>query len=189
MDTIAACCKLNLKTVKSSIKELEARGLVTRQKRKAPGIRNANEYILNGPNGAPVKSEPAQMEPLLIGPKETPSNRPKRSPKNDTPLNDSPLNENKELFPIEFPFESDAFKAAWKLWIQHRKEIKKPITPTSTKLQFKELLEIGEQRAIAAIRHSIKQGWQGIYEPSSNGSRPDKPKFKGIQETLDIPDL
>jgi hypothetical protein len=191
LPTIATSCKLNLKTVKSSIKQLEARGLVTRQKRKEPGIRFANEYILTGPNGAPVKSEPAQMEPHLTGPKETPANRPKWSPTNDTPLNDSPLNENKELFPVEskpvktsksratleesfheLPFQSNQFREVWSEWIQHRKEIKKPLTATSVKMQLKEFSEIGEQRAIAAIHHSIKKGWRGIFEPSSNGTRP-----------------
>ena len=96
METIATCCKINLKTAKRTIKELESHGFIERRKRKAPGIRFSNEYILTGPKGTPVKNEPAQKEPPLTGPKGTPPNRPKSGPGNDTSLNDTSLKRSKE---------------------------------------------------------------------------------------------
>jgi len=64
-----------------------------------------------------------------------------------------------------FPFESSEFRAAWNAWYLHRKDLRKPITPTSRSLQFKRMKEWGESRSVAAIYHSIEHGWTGIFEP------------------------
>jgi len=68
---------------------------------------------------------------------------------------------------IELPFKSLSFMIAWIDWKQHRTECKKKLTPTSIKMQFKRLAAMGEARAIAAIEHSIANGYQGIFEPAS----------------------
>ena len=93
MPTIAECCKVHIKTVKKAIRELEEMGFVTRRKRKAKGVRFANEYLLTGPNGAPVKIQQGQTDPLLTGPNGAPGNRAISIPTNDTPLNDTSGNE------------------------------------------------------------------------------------------------
>ena len=59
------------------------------------------------------------------------------------------------------------FMEAWEMWAQHRKEIKHPLTPMSAKMQLKKLAVWGEKRAIAAIEHSVEQGYQGLFEPRS----------------------
>ena len=64
-------------------------------------------------------------------------------------------------------FESDAFSSAWNDWQEHRREIKKPLTPKASESQMSEFKAWGESRAIAAIRHTIKMGWQGIREPDT----------------------
>lgn len=61
--------------------------------------------------------------------------------------------------------ESAEFREAWELWHQHRKEIKKKITPTGEKMQLKDLESWGVEKAIFAIERSIKNGWQGLFEP------------------------
>ena len=43
------------------------------------------------------------------------------------------------------------------------------MTTTCAKRQLKMLVRIGASRAVAAIEHSILQGWQGIFEPKVNG--------------------
>ena len=53
----------------------------------------------------------------------------------------------------------------WAEWEQHRKEIRKKLTPTTTLKQLKQLKKIGTARARAALEHSIQQGYSGIYEP------------------------
>jgi hypothetical protein len=87
-------------TVINAIKELELRGLVTRRKRKSKGIRFANEYILTGPKGAPVKNEQVPLGHRLTGPKGAPGNRSIWGTGNDTSVNASPLNET-PLFAVE----------------------------------------------------------------------------------------
>lgn len=81
--------------------------------------------------------------------------------------------------PASFPYSSTEFIEAWQDWIQHRKEIKKPITETSTKLSFKKLANMTESEAITAIQHSISNGYQGIYPPQQNTTtnRPTHEKF------------
>lgn len=60
---------------------------------------------------------------------------------------------------------SDAMLAAWGQWVQHRKEIGKPLRPTTMRMQMSALDEMGEARAIATINHSISNGWTGLFEP------------------------
>ena len=71
---------------------------------------------------------------------------------------------------VSLPFSSHAFQTAWSEWTQHRSELRKPLTATSTTKQLATLATIGEQRAIAAIAHSIENGWQGIFEPKAGHS-------------------
>ncbi len=68
---------------------------------------------------------------------------------------------------FDLPFASDKFKEAWNSWIKHRSELKKHVKPGSeaAKRQLKMLAAWGEERAIAAIEHTIFKGWQGLREP------------------------
>lgn len=67
------------------------------------------------------------------------------------------------------PFPGEDFRAAWESWLSHRKGMKKkPYTEEGLAGQFKRLAEWGEERATAAIRFSIAQNWEGIYEERTN---------------------
>jgi hypothetical protein len=81
--------------------------------------------------------------------------------------------------PPPLPFSSAAFAEAWEDWKQHRKEIKKPLTFTSTKQQLQNFAAWGEVRSIAAIRFTIGNGWQGIREP-------DAPRNSAPARTRDL---
>lgn len=74
---------------------------------------------------------------------------------------------------VEIPsgLNTPEFAEAFGLWVTHRKEIKKKLTPTQAKMQIKRLNAMGLQRALVAIEHSIANGYQGIYEPKQS----DKP--------------
>jgi hypothetical protein len=63
------------------------------------------------------------------------------------------------------PFASPDFSEAWTDFQKHRTEIRKPLKPTSSKAALRELQAMGEPRAIAALRHTVAKGWQGIREP------------------------
>jgi hypothetical protein len=73
---------------------------------------------------------------------------------------------------VELPFDSEGFRLAWEAWVQHRNEKKKPLTASSVKQQFTEFTTIGEARSIAMIRHSIKNGWQGLFENKDSAVTP-----------------
>ena len=78
--------------------------------------------------------------------------------------------ENKNT-PLPPNLDIPEFLAAWELWLNHRREIRKPLKPTTMAAQLKELSGWGSVRAVAALRHSIAKGWTGIFEPSTNGPR------------------
>lgn len=65
------------------------------------------------------------------------------------------------------PFVSLPFSSAWADFCQHRTEIKKKLTPKATDGALSMLAKMGEARAIAALRHTIASGWQGIREPEA----------------------
>lgn len=70
------------------------------------------------------------------------------------------------------------FEKVWNQWQMHRNGMRKPLTGLAMLKQIQWCRLVGKDRAVAAINHSIKQGWQGIYEPKDanrNGqiSRPN----------------
>jgi len=85
------------------------------------------------------------------------------------------------------PFDSPDFVLFWSNWEQHRKEKKAKLTPTGAKMQLEKLKDMGEQRAIAALKHSLANGYTGIFEPDLL-SKPNN-QHKGIQETIVVKNL
>lgn len=85
------------------------------------------------------------------------------------------------------PFESPEFKVAWEAFERHRVEKRAKLTPTATSRALKKLAAMGEPRAIAAINHSLENGWTGIFEPnnpSANGPH-QKPNSRRYSQTDD----
>jgi hypothetical protein len=70
-----------------------------------------------------------------------------------------------QIWIARLPFGSEAFLSAWKSWVAYRKEMKKTLTDSSVQAQCKEFVLWGEAKSIASIEQSIKQGWQGLFEP------------------------
>lgn len=62
------------------------------------------------------------------------------------------------------------FRAAWADFLAHRNETRKPLRPTGIKALLAKLEGWGSDRAVAAIRHSIANGWQGIFEEQSHAT-------------------
>jgi hypothetical protein len=67
---------------------------------------------------------------------------------------------------IPVGLRTPGFTEAWAEWVGHRREIRNKLTPRTAKVQLARCEKWGEQRAIAAILHSIGQGWIGLYEPN-----------------------
>ena len=56
------------------------------------------------------------------------------------------------------------FLDAWNDWCLHRKQRKPKLTPLSVDRQLKKCAEMGVERAVAMIEHSIAGSFQGLYE-------------------------
>ena len=65
---------------------------------------------------------------------------------------------------IDLPFQSEEFKEAWQKWETFRREIKKPLTNSTIKMQLKQIEAWGEQRAIKIIDNCVLNGWYGLKE-------------------------
>ncbi len=76
-----------------------------------------------------------------------------------------------ENFPLPNQLkEINGFAEIWNDWIQYRKEIKKPLTPTAIKRQFSQLIEFKEKgyNVLGIVDTSIQRRWQGFFEPKEN---------------------
>ena len=84
------------------------------------------------------------------------------------------------------PVELDTtdFREALADWVRHRKEIRKPLTPTSVKQQLRQFADWGPARSLAAIRYTLTKGWQGLREPEPDavGGAPPKPPRPRMSE-------
>jgi hypothetical protein len=71
----------------------------------------------------------------------------------------------KEENQASLPFQSESFKAAVEMWKEHLKQKKVRTTPLAFKMQMAACETVGEERAIAMIRHSVMGNYQGLFEP------------------------
>lgn len=72
----------------------------------------------------------------------------------------------------ELPHDSPELREAWCDFCDHRREIKKKLTPTSCRKQLAELGEMDVQRAVRMINHTIAKGWTGLREPDQARGHP-----------------
>lgn len=105
--------------------------------------------------------------------------------KEKTPPKSPPRGKGAAPISVIFPknLATDEFRELWTRWERHRREIKKPLKPTMVESQIKKLSEWGHDRAVAALEHTISQGWQGIREPErsyTNGTGP--PRNRATEE-------
>lgn len=84
--------------------------------------------------------------------------------------------------PILFPSLKDTpLTPLWVEFVQHRIDMKKPLTDRAAKMLLTRLDEMGAGRAVAALKWSMENGWQGVFEPDEQqsptvaGQRPAKP--------------
>lgn len=71
------------------------------------------------------------------------------------------------------------FNKIWDEFKQHRKELKKKLTPTSTERLFKMLQK--QPDPIAVIEQSIEKGWQGLF-PLKNYNTPPAAKNRPVPD-------
>jgi predicted transcriptional regulator len=82
--------------------------------------------------------------------------------------------ERKNSPPTTIPTELDCrdFRDAWTDFLTHRKEKKKPVTPTNERALLSKLREWGASSAAEALRASVMNGWIGVFKPKEEEWRP-----------------
>lgn len=177
--TIAAICRLRRHTVFNVLSALEERGLIRRQSRQGQTtLIEPVPFGATGGKGNPSRSEIQEVSRLRL---QDPSRlrTHKGNPIKGIPLRKS-LKVSKNEIPLVLPFPSRAFAEAWAGWLQYREELKKPVKPTSAKAQLQDMAVWGEEKSIEAMHASIKNGWQGIFEPTqTTGTHQQPPPPEG----------
>jgi hypothetical protein len=90
---------------------------------------------------------------------------------------------------LSLPFPSSLeghceFRQLWESWVKHRVEIKKPLTEEQAHKQLEQFGEWGPERSVVAMKHTIKQGWQGLREPEQERAGNGSPKRDIVGEHL-----
>lgn len=65
------------------------------------------------------------------------------------------------------------FVAAWKMWLEHLKQKRKPPTLHAQDLQLRKCAELGLEEALKWIANAIEHNWQGLYEPTTSTRQPN----------------
>ena len=71
--------------------------------------------------------------------------------------------------------------ASWRLYVQHRKELKKPLTPLAYKSALKKAIRFANgdrQKFDDIIQNSISNGWTGIFDTKNKRRGFDPTQFK-----------
>lgn len=63
------------------------------------------------------------------------------------------------------PLNTDEMKDVWDIWQEHLRKKGCPLTPDAARMQVKKLREMGHDRAIVTVQHSIEKNWRSLHEP------------------------
>jgi hypothetical protein len=179
MRRLTAMSGLAMNTVRRSLDVLKAHGLLEIKQRNADnGTCLPNVFYLppiSHPakfNRVPCQNEQGTLPNLIGGPCQIEQGDPAKT-ENLTiyrkEINITKRSKAALVFAIPESLNSEPFKAAWGEWLSYRKEKRKPVSERAAKMQLRDLENMGPDRAVAAIRHSIKSDYQGIFEPGGNG--------------------
>jgi len=78
--------------------------------------------------------------------------------------------------PAALPPELDVpkFKAVWEVYLTHRREKKAVMTPTAISRLLVKLHAWGADRSVAALEHSVANGWTGVFEQDGAAPEPER---------------
>lgn len=93
-------------------------------------------------------------------------------------------------FGLDMPFQTAEFAEAWGDWAKFRIEIRHKLTGSQAKAQLEKLAsQPSESIAIAMIRQSIENGWQGLFDlkvqRQQYGQPPPVPEKGKIQQSIE----
>lgn len=156
---------LGERQIRNILQELDEANLITR-------VEINGRRVIRTIEKTAIVNALGEEENFLGGRKEISTGGGKKLPTynkedNKENINTKGLKEQLDSIPwvTALPFSSEAFSKAWQSWIDYRKELKKPLKDATVTAQWKEFTKWGEAKSIASIEQSIKNGWQGLFEP------------------------
>ena len=184
--TIAATCRINVKSARKALAQLERSGWIECRKRTGQtsvlipkmGIATPTNPIPY-PMQYPTQSDahhPYQSDTGGATQSDTPEGIPIRDTKKESQI---------KVQPVDLPFQSEQFAEAWGEWVEHNRAKRKPLPPTTIKFQLRRLAKWGESRSMDAIEYSIRQNYQGIFEETIKGAT-NKPSRHAGLNTIEI---
>jgi hypothetical protein len=81
---------------------------------------------------------------------------------------------NAARIPLPLLLNTWEFSAAWADWCFDKEDRGHPLTQRAATIALNKCAELGPEAAIAAIRHSIECGYQGIYPAPQSRQQPAK---------------
>ena len=188
LETLAQESGFSKDTVRRAIRALEKLGAITIIARSLGGQGHPHRYRINLDEPlltATVKPSPPatvaesngcyqRHERLLTATQTLADSHPNRAIEQGYELNtghhdDQPNLKTRRIKQLAIPQSLPDWvdKQAWSEWCEHRRQIRKPMTPLAeTKLvqALQKLIDAGhDQRTV--IDHSIANGWQGLFAP------------------------
>jgi hypothetical protein len=86
----------------------------------------------------------------------------------------------REETPLPLSLDTEEFRATWERWLVYRREIRKPLKPSTEAAQLKKLAGWGSAKAVTSLEQSITNGWTGFFEPG--GGKRSSPAIPGESE-------
>jgi len=93
----------------------------------------------------------------------------------DTPIKETPMKEEKPLPQSAFPFDSEAFKTTWQMWVDERKSRKKPLSKQAVAIQIGKMKTYTELEVIDSIHEAIEKNWATIYPKKEIAKQTSRP--------------
>lgn len=175
MEQLASASSDGLKAVRSALAELKAAGHAELKVVHEGGRAVGKRWV--------VKELASDMPETVISEKASEITNSVTSPKGHATNNKKQGTEN-ELLRVESglppPLNTPEVEAAWKDWEQYKIGKRQKLTADTKNAQIEKLRAMGAARALAALRHSICQGYTGIFEPSGNQRQQTRPTEKRV---------
>lgn len=105
-------------------------------------------------------------------------------------LDKNRTDKNTKTLVITFPINlnNSSFKSKWEEWTKYRKELKKPLTPSSVKSQFT-LLTAHPSDAVEILELSIMNGWSGIFVLKNKTTKTREQDIKDLINKMDMEEV
>jgi len=176
---MAKGCRLADNTVWPAIRSLVALGMVARVAR--PGrstiltVRPPSQWSQPTPKDHPPQDKGRVVKQGDTHPKQDGDHPPQKRRHKGSPVEGNPFQGSLLSMPIELPapLRTERMREKWERWMTYRKALKRC---KDFEAMFREqadwLGKFDEATAFEILSQSIRQGWQGLFEPKTTQRKP-----------------